>query len=325
MENKSKTSKLMKKIFLLFIFAASTLLSFGQNQSAVAKNEWTRIESENKEVFVSLPSDFLADAEKKSFDNQSLRVISFQNGVQMEFLIFNVEKPQKHLKELKTGSESKTIDSGGNSFTLKRISGSETEKYFFETIYLASKKYLYCFYVRAENADKPEISRFLYSIKANGKPIFISKEREKINAEKSLSVAQIKTSSEIQTALNQSFENTERKINYEFKKLKINSNPIDFSVRPEIILVEPFPSGKSLSVRPAFLASYMGQNSGSATIKMKLSANGQVGDVTVFSTSDRRVLYEFMEGIKKFRFLPAMKNGKAVDSELIIEFEFPYY
>jgi hypothetical protein len=297
---------------LLLIFALSCL---GQDNLSTTEAKWTRIVTENKEISLDLPADFLVDAEKKDFDGQRLRLNAVQNGVQMEILIYNVDNPKKYLQQIRIKGESKKIGDGDDGFLLKRLSSNEEDKFFADTFFLASKKNFYILSIFAENGNKPEISRFFYSVKTRGKSIFINKNGENERVEKSISIAELKTSPEVLTALNQTDENSDRKIKYEFKKIDIKEPAVDFSIQEPIILISPYLSGKSYSVRPTFFASRVGQNSGEATFKVKLLSNGKVGDITVYSMSDRRILYEFVEGIKRVRFLPAVKNGKAVDFE----------
>ncbi|MCY7345508.1 MAG: energy transducer TonB [Pyrinomonadaceae bacterium] len=312
----------MEKISLIFSFI---LFVFVFNGVAQEKYDWTRIESENKEISVSLPSNFLVDAVKKDYDNQRLRIIGFQNGVQMELLIYDMENPKKYLQQLKVDGESKKIGSGDDGFTLKRTSSKDDGKYFADTILLASKNNFYCFIVTAETADKSEISQFLYSIKARGKSIFVDKNRANTVTEKFVSTGELKTSPEVSAALNQTADDSSRKVNYEFKKVAPDKDADDFSIRAPIILVEPHISGKSSAVRPGFNASWLGQNSGAATFKVKLLSNGQIGDITVFSISDRRILYELVEAVKRVKFLPAVKNGKTVDSEWTVNLKGENY
>jgi hypothetical protein len=75
----------------------------------------------------------------------------------------------------------------------------------------------------------PEISRFLYSIEAGGKPIFINDSADK-NAmpATTVSTTELKTSPEIMTALSQKSEKSDRKITYEFKTVKLPETAFDF-------------------------------------------------------------------------------------------------
>jgi hypothetical protein len=318
-ENKNPQAIMKNFLCTLSILLALAPFCFGQDKMPPTEKRWTRVETQDKEVSVSIPSDFLTDAVKKEYNNQLLRLIAFQNGAQMELLIYAENNPKKYLSQLEA-PQSKKI--GDGAFILKRFPGGDKDQYFAETIYLASKNKLYCFFVRAETGDNPEISRFLYSIEAGGKPIFINDSADK-NAmpATTVSTTELKTSPEIMTALSQKSEKSDRKITYEFKTVKLPETAFDFLMRPYVILVDPHPQFASYSVRPTIISSRADRNDGKATFKVELLSGGQVGDITVFSTSDRRILYEFIEGIKKVRFLPALKDGNPIDSEWNFELE----
>lgn len=310
----------MKNLFcLLFILTALTsYICFGQDKIQTTENKWMRIETTNKDLSVSFPPVFLVDAEKKDYDGQRQRIIAFQNGVQMELTVYDVNDPKESLRGINESDGSKNRGFTAHGFIGKRFSSND-DKEFSESIFLASKKNLYHLFVRTKTIDKQEVSRFIYSIKAGNKPLFISKDAINDATEEIVSIASLKTNPEILEALNRKSEKSNRKISYESEDgLKI-TNEINDSIRPSIILVEPHPM--SYAVKPTVYIFRKREGNGAAKIKVKLLANGQVGDITVFSKADRTVIYDFIEGVKEIKFLPAMKDGKPVDSEWIFNLE----
>ncbi len=308
----------MKKFLLIL---SMIFFVFEYASDAQEKSEWTRVETADKDLSVSFPSDFLVDAEKQEDRNQQMRIIGFQNDVVMELAVYDESEPKKRIQQISSAVESKKLGNGKGDFVIKRFSNKDDAEYFYETVFLASDKKFYRLSVHSKDSDKIEFSRFLYSIKVGGKPIFINKNVAQNDSEKVIvSLAGLKTSPTVLEALNKKFKSSERKITYIWDtKVTPTENQENWS-RPYIILVRPLPSNSVLAVKPGYFLRRR-EGNGDATFKVKLLANGQIGDITVFSKADRALLFDLIEGVKEIRFLPAMKGDKPIDAEWIVKVE----
>lgn len=91
------------------------------------------------------------------------------------------------------------------------------------------------------------------------------------------------------------------------RRLFRDKEAIDDETLPPNIVERPFPR-----IRPAFdpVNSTKGLT---AKLRISLLANGQVGDITVYSDQSKEFIKACVESAKKIKFVPAKRNGKNVD------------
>lgn len=301
--------KISFSLFLLFTFV---FVSFGQNQLTNTKTEWTRIESENKEVSVSIPSDFLVNTEAENY-KKKIAIYGFSKDVEMRFSIIKLDNPKQNLKNIKISED---LEQLGNSFEINGLSGknlvSRKTKFYNNTFFLASKDFLYQISVIAKlNPNKEiipaqEVARFINSIKVNGQQLIVPAKQYTESADKIVAASSLKASPEVLEALERKPDKLKTKFTYlpesSYQKDQENEEP----EQRAIILSLPFVN----------LNSYQqGVGSKKIILQFTLLANGQVGDVTVFSDASRLLIGNATGRIKNIKFIPAKTNGKFVDSQ----------
>jgi hypothetical protein len=296
--------KSIKTLIFICLLAAS---NFGQEA------RWTRIESENKEFSASFPPNFLVDADTKD-NGRQLFLIAFQNGVEIELRIY---KDAAALARLTRKSLPGDGSAEGKSFTIENFSGKNiifNKNRYVNTLHLASKSQYYFLSVTARDAQKPEVNRFLYSVKLNGVPVFTGKNGVE-PTDSIIPITDLKTSPEVAEALNRKPEKTKNKIAYELDSADLRNEYGD-DVRPPIVLLHHYPK-----FNPRFDNA---QRSVSRRVKIRaqLLANGQVGDMTVYSNAERDLINDCIEAIRKTKFVPAYKDGKPIDADRIFDFSF---
>lgn len=300
------------KISVILLIILSFVLCVSAQESSAAK--WTRIETENKEISVSFPPDFIVDAGKRGF-TQIYYLSGYQNGVSMEMRVFKDKNAEKRLNGI-TFFEGKSSDFTSNGFKGRRAVPVESGR-FFEIIYLASKDYVYFFRVNAASGKKEEVKRFLYSIKINGKSMYAQTEKTDFS-EDVVSFQKLKTSPEVIEAFNRKYE--KQKIKVTDKPLADFKNLEDFTqdVRPPIILNSPF-----VDFQQRMDSKVPVDTTYTAWLNITFLANGQVGDITAFSDDrgilaisedDKTFIDACVESARKTKFIPAQSGGKNVDA-----------
>jgi hypothetical protein len=307
----------MKSFFcsLFFIITFSSCICFGQEKTPIVATKWTRIETEDKELSVSFPSDFLVDA-KTDVSDQRRRIIGFENGVVMELKTYKPDDPQKRLGIMfsNTFGDSQLTSFNFENFTGKNFVVSKTR--YLNTISLASKENFYTLSITAQNQNKPEISRFLYSIRLNGKPLFNKKAPQSETTDGLVSLSSLETSQKVLEAFNRRTEDTNGNITYELNQTEgSDETELDSSKKPAIILLNAPPKPDKI---------FKGDRVyGISVINLKatLLANGQIGDIAVLSASKKFNYKSFIEALKQIKFIPAEINGIPVNSERVFRYQ----
>lgn len=300
--------KLIKTLFFICLIVISI---------SAQETKWTRIESENKEVSASFPSNFLVDADTND-GGQRYHIIGFQNGVKMEMTIYKDGDARGRLGRMRlfndASFESKIFNVQG--FMVANIVSNK--KRHTNSLYLASDNHFYFLTVSAPNLQKPEINRFLYSVKLNGKPLAVRKEIVE-PIDETVSIATLKTSPVVIEALNRKSEKIKTKISYELESENVETD-LNEDISPAIVLVRSRPNFP----RPSFNG-FPQNASYKIKIRARLLANGQVGDMTVYSSADRSLINSCVEAVKKTKFIPAQKDGNPVDSEQTFDYSFEIF
>ncbi len=309
----------MKNLFTIF---ALILCAFASPVFAQEKAEWIRIESGKKEVSVSLPPDFIVNAEPESYRKQTSIYGSFE-GVEMSFRISKPENPKQTLKTIRISEDS---DEVGVSFEINGLKGKNVvtaeEKIYRNTFFLASEDYFYQISVTAKlNSDQKiiqtsQVAHFINSVKVRGQQLIVPDKQSAETENTIIASSSLKSSPVVLEAL-KTKDAKIRKIKYETSS---DEKPTDYDKsysRQLIILRRPFPS-YSDSARQS-------RTSGTVKLKVLLQANGEIGDITVLSRLDQSLEYNAVNAASRIKFLPAEVDGKPVDVFKIITYSFAVY
>jgi hypothetical protein len=292
------------KYFFIFAILILTLSSGALAQPATPPDEikWTRIETEKKELSAAFPPNFIVDAEKKE-NGRRYTITGWQNGVRMELHVTKNSNARDQLRFVRARGEGEFSDFTVNGLKGKRNSVSASGK-FSENIHLASDEYYYLLKTEAGDGTKEEIKRFLFSIQVKGKAMYVS-DKKPDSAEETVALADLKTSPEVLEALNRKVEKTQIKITRELAPLPSETVNDENLSRPPIVVFRP-----RIEYRPN------SEQGGSfeATLKVNFLANGQIGDITVYSGADKGFVNACIDAVRKIKFIPAQINGKNVDS-----------
>jgi len=303
-----KRGQILVIIFLLFGFTKITA-----QEPANSSEKWTRIETDNKEFSMAFPPNSIIDAEDRKF-GQKLRVFSFQNGVEMQLQITQSSMVPYNLKSIQPSDNTKTVSFKVGDFTILKAESQSSDRKFFRTFQIIRKDTMYFVTISAKTGMEKEISRFLFSINLQGKPLFVQK--EKLNLpEETVSVSSVKTSPEVVEAFERKLEKKKINVTYEASSTNFDDEEIESLTRKAIILDRPYPVYNS-----NFSASVPTVEIYSAKLKVTFLANGQIGDITVLSLSNKDFTKLCIEAAQKIRFIPAQINGKPADSTQLIEY-----
>jgi Gram-negative bacterial TonB protein C-terminal len=299
--------KLSRVLFVAMIFCAMNC--FAQ------ETKWTQINFE-KTVSVSVPDGFLVDMEKNDKD-RTYRIFYCGKDFQVWLSVFkhNYSKDKvKHYKMNSNDSEYAEIDK-----VVARRLISDTSEIKLNMVLIGTKKYYYEFRVNMQNTDSINAKRFIDSVRIKGKQAFPQK-IESLSTEKVVSDLDLQTSSEVFNALNRKVDESE-----EYKKCATLDELLKEFVRLRekdislpIILEQPtnFLPNQYISDFSA------GKDLGEVTVSVLMKANGEMGEISVFSTSDEIITKSVVKVIRSVKFLPARLDGVNVDYNYVIHLNF---
>lgn len=308
----------MKKLLTIFTFVLLVLTSPSFAQENIG---WTRVESEKREVSVSIPPDFLVDTETENY-RKKISIYGFSKDAEMRFAILKPNNPKQSLKNIRISEDS---DQAGNSFEINGLNGvnlvSRKPKRYENTFFLASNDYLYRIAVTAKlNSNKEiisaqEVARFINSIKVNGQQLIVPAKQYTEPADKIIAASSLTTSPVILEVLQKKdSKNTKKyKLKYETPDVDLPTDEISYS-RPLIILRRPLPRYTDLARNRNIR--------GSVKLKINFLANGEAGEITVLSKLDLGLEVNAAAEARRIKFLPAEVNGKAVDAVEVITYNF---
>lgn len=295
----------------LFITLFSIINCFGQTSSPVNESEkWTRIETAARELSAAFPPNYVVDAEKKDY-GRIYKITGFSNDVLMEVSVSKSISADS-LRYMQPPDEMSS-----QSFMKKDLKGvrnfnDPSESRLKETFSILGDKNFYFISVTASDRKKPEIARFLYSIKIKGESLFQNPEAQNY-PETSVALSSLKTSAEVTEAFERKLEKKKFKVE---KNISDDTNEIssyaEYS-KPPIIVEQPSPS-----FRPKFDEMATPRRKYMARLKVTLSADGQVGGITIIAGDDRYYTNACVDSARKLRFIPAQKNGVNADSVTVI-------
>jgi hypothetical protein len=268
--------------------------------------KWTRIEFEKNLFSAAFPPEMIVDAEKIE-GTQKLKLWSFAEEMQVNLVVYKYDRPKEYLKNLRVGGTSESEQTEiGDVYARKFLFAKNG--YYSAQIYLAAKKALYYFSFTSNKADNPKLARFLNSVKTNGKIIFPAEKTSPEEAENTLTDAEIKSTSEVVTAISRVPNNL--KENYEIDRVTRSMDAVRKPTpmnRFPILLRKPDPKWDKLKGKMV-------------VVRIQLLATGDTGEVKVFSDADDKGIYSAVEAVRSMKFLPARLNGKNVDSYYVYMF-----
>lgn len=301
-----KRIDLWTRFGLSFIsICVAAVYGFGQ---IAAIEKWTRIETEKKELSVAFPPDYLVDATKRP-NGQILRVIGFRNGVMLEMSVTKDSDAKLRIKRVfVTGGENSNVFKVGDYQVKRVVSLTGGDKYF-EKVYFASDDRFFYLNVEAPSPLKDEVNQFLGSIRLSGKPLY-SRPLQGDPAEELVAIKSLHTSLAVNEAYDRKYEKQEIKVTYEAESKFPPLPESSVGIRPAIVIERPNPN---FGPSPRFGGGNQGNNRLSAKLVIKFLANGQVGDIVVYSNSNKNFARACVEAAKRIKFIPAQEGDKKVD------------
>src|ERR1035437_9409453 len=299
----------IKALGVIVILLGCTLLGEAKN---VTGEIWTRVASEKNEVSVSFPKGYLVDAHKLA-DGQSLRIISYQNGVLMELKVVKALDSENRLDRIfpVTGEE-------GNSFKIGGIKGRQMTSIqgggFSERIYLAAGDRFYTVSAKSPIKDREEIRRFNYSILVGGQPLYERKTLVSL-PEETVMAASLTSNHSVEDAYVRKTNDQQIAVQYQPEAkfaIPVASGTI---VRPVIVLEKPNPDHR-LFMQPGTRP----PANMSARLVIKFLASGQIAEIAVYSDSSKSFAKACVEAAKKIKFLPARDVNSEIDSVVVEDY-----
>lgn len=302
----------MKNFRLESIAILVALLVFAHSGVAGQTSaDWVRFESAAKDMSVSMPAGYLVHIESDKYVDRKT-IYAFENGVNMVFSAADVIDAVGNLSRVKPEAEREpaVMDFRIGGFAGKYITYQKPE--FQTTIFFARKNTSYRIEVSAASKNAQEVVRFLRSIVFGGQRLVTGDSTDAASADVT-SLRSLKQSPSITDALEQKTEKYAGQIVFEPLAGFRGCEPV-LPTRPAIVLgrVEADMNRGLLDVRKG----------GEIRFRLDLLKNGSVGDIIVYSDVDVRVLKSFTDSAKKLKFVPASKDGVAVDSCHVVRFTF---
>lgn len=292
------------RVIVLATFVQISMLVINVSGQASSDDVWTRVETEKKEVSVTFPSDYIADLKKRS-NGQMYRVVGFKNGVFMELKVTKDADPKARLERIDIAdSDSSKISKIGKLNAKRFVSTGSLGKYF-QKVYAASNEYLFSLNVESAAGDKPEVLRFLGSIKLSNEQIFRPLEKY-VNLEKPVSIASLETNPSVIGYLDRKSDKYVGKVTFQPESKFVIPTVAASNVRPAIVLDTQYP-------RPKVGGFGMTNSTMSCKVVINFLSIGEVGDITVYSDSNIDFKRACAEAAKKTKFIPAWDGNKNVD------------
>jgi hypothetical protein len=291
--------KVIASAFLITLLAA-----LGSAQDSNPYTNWVGFETPGNVISVSMPKDYLVNVEKIE-DGEKKIIYSFANGVMMEFSYYRSEDAKSNLSRIYVEATKNPMIM---DFAIDKLAGKQIayiDSGYRYKLFLASSDMYYLFEVSAASKDQKEIALFLQSIKINGKQFVKSDKNFDGLLTERISTKSLKSSEQVIDLLKRKTGKHAGAVTYEplaaFRDCKE-----DLNLRPAILLT---------TIHPDFSGSFGdAAKGGELKIKMMLSADGQVGDIVIYSDADRRVLKTLAESARKAKFIPAERNGMPTDT-----------
>jgi hypothetical protein len=298
--------KLNRILFVLMVFYAVNC--FAQDI------KWTRIEFE-KNVSVSVPEGFLVDMGAYYLRGKG-RIIYQNSDFLIELDVYDYADPKRAVRNFVSDAWS-VEKAETNKVIARRFIYNESPVLDF--VLVGTDKYYYKFRIQTENTNNPKVLRFIDSIKIEGKSAFPQNTESAVTDETTVSFSNLKTSSEIKFA--ESRNTTD--IN-EYKKASSIDEIKKQDAKAEKYSRLPFIVGKSNLFHNLVGSMIARKDLGKVLVKVVLKADGNTGEVAIFSTAEEKITRGIFKQVKKRKFVPAQIDGKNADYIEIIECDLDF-
>lgn len=310
--------------------------------SPAQKQQWKRLESENKEFSATLPADFDVLFVPESFnvsnpkdwqqktslsDMHSIR--AYENGAAVIIERYQAKKAKTALKYMlamhgyNCPSKPPLPNLQERDFTIGGFDGrhlvKEQDDYYFTEIYLASEKYVYYIGAGARDKNNPTLAALLAHLEADGKQIVsqpktalenIAAETESISALQTtplgLYVEKMK--------LNE-IEEEKRKLR---EAVKNASSDVSSTSDKKLLILRQAPPGYTEEARRNNIQ-------GKLFLRVFFGANGRVSRINAISGLSYGLTEKSIIAARRTLFLPAEKDGKPISTAKIVEYNFSMY
>ena len=313
---------------LLVVFCA-----FGTAYSQSVPIQWTRVESENKEFSCLLPSGFSVAFDKEGFSRSNPRDLwdhtefknvrslgGYSDGIATFLEVYDVKNTKKGLAFITESiSDVTVIQMQFENFTIRQVKKEGDDSS--DSFYIASKSQIYLVGYGSRASNNPAVARFLASIRLNGKPIFNSKIAP---FSESGSVTLISALSETPTEIVEDI--IPKKDEKELKQKSTQPASMPQTNEPRPPSDDPDKLTILMKPRAAYTDSARQANEqGIIRLRVMFLANGHIGKITVLKKLRFGLLENVIRSAKRIKFVPAAKDGVAVDKEKVIEYTFSIY
>jgi len=291
--------RIQTSILLLILCGSIVIGAKGQTPSL---EKWTRVDLGKGEVAISVPPGFMVDAEKHD-GGQTFRIFAFLNGALMDVRV---------QKDSDAGNRLDRTDllpgETGQAFTIAKVKGrqmstTDPKAKYSHRIYLTSGDRFYTISMEAAQSAATVSKRFLSSLAVNGQYLFEPPPGG--NGDEGLVLASSLATS---PAIIQAFARKPDKgaFKTEFRKASEFIAPpfAAQSIRPAILVDRPYPIPSGGPSRDHM----------EANVVVNYLANGQIGDVVVYSDSGKAYASACADAVRKIKFVPAYDGDKPIDS-----------
>ncbi len=314
----------MKKIADILL---SMLFIFSISAYAQQISDWVQIESENKEISFAVPDNFSFAFDKKGFshsnpkdfrekyDYKNLRSLTaYENGVTMFFESYDVKNSQKALSYfLYDYPQSKY-----QKISFENISGLQIildKSNYTSLYYFASEKNIYLIGFGARKPTGDTISKFLKTIKLNGKFVFEPNAERFKESDKILSIVNLP-----ETPVEIVYNLTNRMPD----KKKVSDKISDETKKPELESEKTF--AIVLKPRPIYTdEARQKAEVGIVRFEVSFSENGRIKRIVINKDLRYGLTENAIKALKRLRFIPSESNNTPISSVKFIEYSFMVY
>jgi Gram-negative bacterial TonB protein C-terminal len=302
--------KLTRILFVVIILSAVNC--FAQ------ETKWTRIEFEKKVSF-SIPDGYLV-TKASNCKNCGYRFIYYKTNFHIDVEIsgsstyYSAKTQVNNFRAESNDSEKIEIDKviiRRFIFNRKRIKSV--------IVLIATDDYYYKISVGAEKESDLRLLKLVNSIKINGKSIFPQEIDETLFSENSINGLYLKTSPEVDKALSRQIrENPIYKVVASTSELNNASNFKNNYSRLLFFLEEPS------WYRPFYKEMLEKKILGKVTVSATLKADGEIDDIKVVTTVDKKITDLIVKSVQAKKFVPAQIDGKDVDYNFFMEYNLDF-
>ncbi len=296
----------------LFFFLIGVNVFGQQKDTSGEEANWVRFESPARDFSVALPSTgYLVDNEDGGY---RLHYFSSQVAIRVEMISKSRAKDDFKLSyNLEQEKKYRLVETG--DFLIGQFFREDKRKEPEELwLHVASSKGSYLVTASANDTSSPIFRRFIDSIRLNDNALY-SPQKPYLSETQRLLVSSLKTDAVILEALRRP-DSKQKKLERAAKGSGEEAVEKGVYSKPLIVLRKPRVGVDSVRGRVI---------SGTVRVRITFLANGEIGNVDLLNSVEVSLDMNAFNAAKKIKFLPAEKNGKAVDVTKVIEFSFLVY